>query len=313
MSEVDFDSYLDEQIAEPVAEETPVEATEETPVERPRNPDGTFASAAEETPEETPAPLLAGKYKTAEALEEAYKNLEREKGRLAQELGEARKQPEPEQQYDLSGIDDSIADNPQLAAQAAWVAKQQGDQLTYERIVQAWGEQDPFGAARFDARVAAWESNQETLRQVQPQIETAAQHAQQTELESALGIVAGRHEDFAAVVGSLDDERLAQIIQGGFPQEVLAGLTGPQASKEAVFETLYRWVKAEQTDLLSQASAQANAQAETAAREQKQQAAVANATSPPASEGTGDQELDEFYKFMREPSPTNWLTSRTAQ
>jgi hypothetical protein len=308
MTDIDFDSYLDEQTAEPVTEETTDEAT--TDDGQPRNADGTFATTEPAEPE---APLLAGKYRTPEALEEAYKNLEREKGRLAQELGDARRvEPEPPQ-YDLSGVDESIADNPQLAAQYAWAAKQQGDQLTYERIVQAWGEQDPFGAARFDARVAAWETNQETLRQVQPQIETAAAHAQQTELATALESVAGRHEDFATVVGSLDDTRLAEIIQGGFPKEVLAGLTGPQANKEAVFETLYRWVKAEQTDLLHQATAHANAQAETAAREQKQQAAVANATSPPASEGTGDKELDDFYKFMIEPSPTNWLANRTAQ
>lgn len=289
----DFDGYLNEALAEEPVEpaEPEAEAAPETPADdTPRDEQGRF----------TQKELIAGKYKSVEELEKAYEHAQRKLGEMGQRLGALENQPEPV--YDFSQVDDDTYANPQLAAQHALVAKQQGDALAYERIIQSWGEYDPLGAARFDARLAAAEQ----MAQVQPQIQSAQQFAHQNELQSALGAVASRHEDFNQVVGSLDEDRLTEIVQGGFPTEVLAGLTGGAASKEAVFETLYRWVKAEQADTIARASSDVSASHEAETRQAKQQAAVASATSAPTAEGTGSKELDSFYEFMAQPSATNW-------
>lgn len=314
MSEVSFEGYLAEQgldnpgaIDEPQVE--PQQEVVETPVaEEP--------AQVVDTPQEQS--LLAGKYKSAQDLEAAYKNLEREKGRLAQELGEWRQQAQqtPQTPVNPDVVEEAFATNPvgarNAAQQAAQQALDQGDHLAYEQIVETWGQYDQFGALRFDAARQAAEAQKTLMAQWQPQVATANQYAEQQANLQAEIAVKNRHADFETVVGDLADEtRVRQIVDAGFPVALLQGANGSQADKEALLETLYRWVKSEQAETAQVVSAEIAAETQAANKQAKQQSAVASASSTPVIETPSeDKELEAFYDFLKAPSPTSWADLR---
>lgn len=315
MSETDFEGYLKEQFSD-----EPQEQEQETPV--------TEEVVAEETPkqpvEETPAEpeLILGKYKTVEDALKALEHSQREIGRLGQELGELRQQTQqpqaPRVPVDPSTVEDAFVQNPAAARQAAQAAAtralEQGDRGVYEQIIETWGQYDQFGALRFDSARQTAELKLSLAQEIQPQIQTAQSYAEQQATLAAENAVRARHPDFAEVVGNLDEARAQQLIQEGFPVEALHWANGSQAQKEALLETLYRWNKPVQAETVSRATTEAAAEAAAESRQAKQVAAVASASSQPASEtiSEDDKKLQEFYDFLKAPSPTSWADLRPA-
>lgn len=327
MSNTDeFLSYLDTQgLPQPGVIGEPQEPETVEPVEP-------AAETTEPEAVEPSEPLIFGKYKTQEAAEEGFKNLEREKGRLAQEVGELRQAvpqvPQvPQVPVDPSSVEDAFQQNPAAARQAAQSAAtralQQGDTQAYEQIIETWGQYDQFGALRFDGSIRASESARQIAAQIAPQVQTATQYADQHANEAATRNVQTRHPDFSDVVGDLADEnRVSQILEAGFPPQLISAANGSQAEKEQLLETLYRWVKSEQAENVSRATTDAAVETAAQNRTTKQQSAVASASSQPASEGTsGNDEVlpfaagpqvtkDQFFEFLRSPSPTSWADHR---
>lgn len=314
MSEVDFDGYLTGQFAEePVAEETaPVETVAETTEPEPVAP-------VEETPAEPE--LILGKYRTADDLAEAYRNLEREKGRLAQEVGELRQAVQPVQPVQSAPVDpgtveDAFVNNPaaarNAAVQAATRALEQGDTAGYESIIETWGQYDQFGALRFDTARQTAAAQQQIVAQIAPQVQTARQYVEQNANQAATLAVQARHPDFEQVVGDLADASQVQnIIDAGFPVEMLQLANGTQQQKEQLLETLYRWRVAEQAGQAAQAAPAVAAAAAQEHRDAKKAAVVASASSAPAAEATSeDPELDAFYAYLTSPTPTSWADLR---
>lgn len=319
MSEVDFDGYLNEQLGDVDPAEQTDEAAAEDAVAR--DEQGRFTSEGapaetEEAPAETEEPqepeLILGRYKTQEEANKAHEHARQEIGRLGQELGDLRKQVQPPQQeqqeYDLSGVDE--VDDPALAASYAVQALRQGDEIAYQKAIRTWNELDPVGAMDFHARRVGAEQEQRLQAQFGPSLENARQAANRDQLGGAAERVAARRSDFNDVIGSLTEERVAEIVNSGFPTQVLRGLQGGPQEQEAVFETLYRWVKSEQSEHVASVT-QENDQATLA---QKAQAQVASATttavdttddSPPLHMEGFDGTLDEFHKLILAPSPTS--------
>lgn len=98
---------------------------------------------AVETPEEETPALIGGKFKSVDDLLKSYQELESDRGRLGNEIGELRKlveerfspeqQPQPQQPFFGYGpSDDQIESAPAEIAQ--W-ALQQGDERTYQRAL----------------------------------------------------------------------------------------------------------------------------------------------------------------------------------
>ncbi len=232
--------------------------------------------------------------------------LRRQQDELTQQAQQQSRGP----QYSADQFASIVDDDP---VQATILAFQAGDQAGFHRGWQAWNEVSP-GAPQI------WYDNQ-TLRgeigalqaSLREQIAPAQQMAQRNQVEQALSVVADRHEDFAQVIGSLDADRAAEILESGFPPQILEGLGGDQQQKEKVFETLYRWVKSEQTGQLVQA-AQENAgkQAEET-REAKVAATVASAstTTPDPVPETEEERQRRVWAEARTPVRDAWQGQET--
>lgn len=104
-------------------------------------PEPAAEQAAEEPAADEPPALIGGKFKTVDELLKSYQELERNRGQMANELGELRKtvdqiqqQPTPPPFYGYGPSDEQIDQQPVEIAQ--W-ALQNGDENTYMRAIQA--------------------------------------------------------------------------------------------------------------------------------------------------------------------------------
>jgi uncharacterized protein (DUF2249 family) len=149
--------------------------------------------------------------------------------------------------------------------------------------------------------------------QIQPQLAQAQQVAEAQQLEQAMQSVASKHEDFADVIGTLNEERAQEIVNGGLPPSLLQGLQGNQQAKEQVFESIYRWVKADLSEAFKTAAAEASTQQAEENRQAKVDATVASATTttPDAVEETEAERLTRVWK-EQSPSLQSAWTGRSA-
>ncbi len=289
--------------ADPETGQTPISRPVEAETEEPE------AEVTEPEPEET---VEAVPEEKPDQLAELNKKL----GQLLNENAELRKaqeaQPEPQQyqpqqltQENINYFDEYAAEDP---AQAVSQAIQLQQPILYERAIRAWYEQDPAAASRFERQAEMQQLEQKMAAQFQPQIQSAQDLVQKTELDKAFETVAGRHEDFAQVIGTLTPERAEQIVEGGLPREILDGLTGDRDAKERVFETVYRWVKAEQAGVFAQASQEAITQAAEENKQAKRDATVASATTttPETVELTEEERLQQAFKDLRPNMRDAW-------
>jgi hypothetical protein len=250
---------------------------------------------------------------------EELAELKRKVGQMANENAELRRwqeeqvfaqinQPAQPQPQDLAWFDEIIDHDPEAAAK--WAA-QQNQPLHYERASRAWFDVDPVAQQRYE-RSMEWNQMQQQMNaQIAPQVQGAQELHQQAELREAMATVNARHDDFDQVVGTLDEARMQQIIQGEFPTEILGGLTGTRADKEKVLETLYRWVKSEQAPALVQGAVEAAEASREDAKAAKRAATVASSTvstPEPVDEDEG-QRLARVWAEQR-PSMRDAWTGR---
>jgi hypothetical protein len=154
--------------AEPEATPEPEAEPEPQPesTDRPRGPDGKFiakeSEAAEPEAQEPAEPeLIGGKFKNVDALLEAYQQVEREKGRLAEELGGVRQlieerlpAQEPQQpSYDHDALADWFDQHPTQIPAVAAQAHREKNRMLYSAALAAWRDIDETGAADFDREV----------------------------------------------------------------------------------------------------------------------------------------------------------------
>lgn len=288
----------------PATREVEAEAVEETPE----------PEASEETVEaveEKPDPIAELNKKLGQLLNENAELRKREEERQQHQQPQ-QQQAQPLTQETIAYFDEYAAVDPVQAVNQAIQAQQP---ILYERAMNAWYEQDPRAASRFERQIEAAQMQQNMQAQFQPQIQSANELVQNRELEAAFEAVAGRHEDFAQVIGTLNEERAKQIVEGGLPSEILQGLTGNRDAKERVFETVYRWVKAEQAGLFAQASEDIAAKQAEEAKQAKRDATVASATTttPESVPVTEEERLAEVYKNLTPNMRDHWTGRGSAR
>lgn len=276
--------------AEPTTEivEPPAVETEE-PVE---------AGLEEEPPEEA---AVEAKADPDDDTKKKLGQILNDNADLRREVEALRQAQEQPQQVSLNEttvgwFDDLTAQNP---LEAAYWALQNQQPILYDRAIRQAYEVDPIAAGRYERQIEAAAQEARLAAQIQPQIQDAQRMAQKNELDQALVAVAEKHDDFAQVVGTLDEARAKEIVEGGFPVQVLEGLAGNQESKERVFETLYRWVKAEQTGELVQAAQQTAGKTAEESRAAKVAATVASASTT-TPEAVPETEEERFSRYLRE-------------
>ncbi len=289
----------------------PVEAEAEQE-EQPETPEEPAAEEAVEAvaEEEKPDPLAELNKKLGQVINDNAE-LRKQQAEWQQQQYQQQPQQAPITQETLSYFDEYAAEDPVQAVQQAIQLQQP---ILYERAIRAWHEHDAVAAARFERQAELQVMQQHMQAQFQPQIQSSQALVQQRDLEQAFETVAGRHEDFAQVIGTLDEERAKQIVEGGLPAEILNGLNGDRDAKERVFETVYRWVKAEQAGVFAQASQEIAAQQAEESKQAKIDATVASATTttPEPVEMTEEERLIQTFKELK-PNLRDAWTGRSAR
>jgi hypothetical protein len=298
LSEPTFDEYLNDQLAaDPVAAEAPVPDAE---------PAADEASAVEDAQAQPRGE--DGKFISVDEWEKLNRRLEEKDsliGKLGKEVGDLRatvEQPEP-QKYDFSGID-QIEDPVQLR-NVAITAAQQGDPIAYEKALRQYAMYDEFGANMLHSDVRAWQTQQQTLAELKPQLESAQQLSARQAQDQALNELVQRHPDAGEVLGSIDPEK-DQI-----PGVIVRGLVDPSQMGEA-HELLYAWASLRRGQQVTQVTQQVAETDQAAAESAKVLAAVGVSSAtvgedtdvkPDASAAPG---TPEFAAFMLAPSPTSY-------
>lgn len=265
---------------------------------------------APETPQEEPVPE-----ETVEAVEpekpDQLAELNQKLGVLINENAEMRKalaeQPveQPQVRLDeatVNWFDEYTESDPGQAAY--WALTNQQPHL-YDRAIRSWYDQDPVAAGRYERQVEAAQLQAQIAAQMQPSQAVAAR----AQMEEAMNAVASRHDDFGQVLGTLNEAKIAEIVQSGLPVQILElGLAGSREDKERVFETMYRWVKADMAGALVKAASDAPVRSAEEARQAKIDATVATAstTTPPPVEETEGQRQMRVWKEQRPSMREGW-------
>lgn len=309
-----YAEYLPNGDTAPPAAETPAEAEPATEAETEAEPE------AEPEPAEpaTEPPLLAGKYKTTEALEAAYLEAQRAIGAQGNEVGQLRaqmaevqnylNQPAPPTQDTVNWFDEMAATDPQQAVD--WAVRN-NDPMLYQRGLETWHEIDSVSASRFERAVERQQMAAQLEARFAPRIQAGVQVAQQQQLAQALGSVQSKHEDFGQVMGALSPDDVGQLL-GTNPVArdivVSALQSGSVQETEAAYETLYAFAKAQQAGTLTSLAAEAADQAAAQNRADKMAGTVASATvtAPPDIPETEEARLMRVWKDDSPPTSEFW-------
>jgi uncharacterized protein (DUF2249 family) len=279
----------------------------------------------EAEPAEAETPQAEQEAPAPEAVEAApevdkYEELNKKVGQLVNENAEYRRlleqqayqqqqyqQPQqyPVNQETVNYLDELAVENPQQAVQ---VAIQSGQPVLYERAMQSWYDQDPRAAGRYERQVEYQQLQAQQQAAIAPQLQQAQHMAESQQLEQAMKNVADRHEDFVDVIGTLDEARAQQIVDGGLPRSILTDLQGNQQAKEQVFEAIYRWVKADLGDTFKTAAAEADVRQAEENKQAKLDATVASATTttPDQVEETEAERMTRVWKEQNPSMQSAW-------
>lgn len=222
------------QEAEPAGQPDPV-AEPEAPAAGQEEAAGTADVAAEaEADGGDEAQLIGGKFKSVDDLLHSYQELERDRGRIGNELGELRRMVE-EQSYQqpqqvpfgYGPTDEQIDDQP--AAIAEW-ALQQGDERTYTRALAAMYESG-------DPQLAMHATRLELARGTAPlyqELQTLKQSSGQQQADREIADWAKSHPD----IGKYQARMIEIAAQNPDIQATLE--TGHPAAARLVLDHLYR-------------------------------------------------------------------------
>lgn len=280
----------------------PAAATAST--ERPRDPE-TGQFLPKETAEEAGERLLAGKYKSAEALEQGYLEAQQLLGSLRSDQGELRSQLErlteavqhqQQQPRPVQDFESLLQTDPQ---QAALYALTVGDAGAYERAKSEWNELSP-------GTPALWEQNmqmQQQMRDLEARLSgVAGPVAEQQSLRvvaDAYRSVQANNSDFEQlqpIMGQIVDEMAAS----GYDWVTPAFDSGDKHKMEAALKSLTDLARARASGNLSD-QARIAAQQHVAATEQaKREAIVGSAStsmSDPPSRSPGQAVADQWASY----------------
>lgn len=278
---------------------------------RKRDEHGRFV-AAEEPVEEAPVEqtaeerLFAGKYRSAEDLERAYEELQRNEGRLADEVGQLRQwaeQPQfnqqPQQpQFDRAGFESLVDEDPASAMEYAYGS---GDEVALRMAANAWEEVSP-GAPKLWAQNKSLEMqvqqlhgnfNQSAALQEQQQIHQDVLRAWATFKQSHPEAEELRHKMFELVDGR---------------PGVLSVLTNNDfESKVQVFEDLYDLARARSSATLATAAQAAARSHVEETQRAKEEAIVVSATASvsEAKPSTAEQ-IGQQWDALEAPFRDGW-------
>lgn len=264
----------------------PVEGTPEPAA--PEAPETVEEPTGDPTPEPVAEerPLLAGKYKSVEDLEAAHQELQKKLGELGNEVGELRplreqfnefqtqwqqqqQQPQPITQDAVNYVDELVQSSPQSAA--AWAA-QSGQPWLYDRVIRQWAEYDPIAAGRYDTHMQLQQAQTQLAQQFAPQMQSAAELADQQKTSAALNAVVAKYPDFASVA-----DKVPQLVEQR-PHWAQALASQNVQERTSVLEDAYLLAKAAHGDTLQQAAQAVQQEQDMEARQLRQDAQVASAT-----------------------------------
>lgn len=316
MSEFDWDNMVATEAAP--AEGQPAEATESpdaetaaTAPERPRDPEtGRFLPTTEdpqvqgETVEQAEA-LLAGKYKTTEALEQAYLEAQQLLGSLRSDQGELRSQLEqltqavqsqqqrPQPVQDFNELVDS---DPQAAALYALSV---GDRNAYDYAKSQWEALSP-------GTPAVWEQQLQLQQQLQALTEQLNGVAAPVAEQQNLRVVADVWRNLASTIPDFEQlqasrsEVVTEMAQSGFDWATPALESGDPKKIQAALVSLTQLARARASgNLVDQARAAGVAHVE-ATEQAKREAIVGSAStsmSEPPAKTPGQALADSWASY----------------
>lgn len=298
------EQFREAQAEARAARDAAVEAKAETPVvsERPRDEAGRFAPSGETDPDpdpdgDTPAEataqeLILGKFKSHDDVIEAYSNLERRLAAQGDELAEARRAAERLEQIEQRlqsweespepvdpGYFDKLFDqNPGQAIAEAIQAGYLPDSPVYERLMDAWVEEDPK-AARIDTKIRAALQQQmyeERLQELQAPI-------MQTRIQSEF---TQAYQQVATRVPDIDQLPMQEAAKQPFFQQAIQNARSVE-ERASVLEAMTVFARGLAIPSIQQASVQFTEAAEAEHRRQRDMAVVASSqhanVEPPSS------------------------------
>lgn len=199
-----------EPIQEPQDEVAENTEPEETAPERARNEKGQFVS---QQPEAEP---ILGKFKSVEDLARSYQELERDRGRLANEVGQLRQQTQPQQPAPYMGVtQDQIEADP--VGVANWALQNGHDQL-YEQALDSMYESGDPALAKVATRFETARAHALVLAEVNE----LKQSYKQQDSERGLSDWVRQHPNLDALQPRMmelarENPTIAAVIQGGDP------------------------------------------------------------------------------------------------
>lgn len=165
----------------------------------------------------------------------------------------------------------------------------QFDQATYEAAIAAWGEEDPFGAARLDAQVAFARQQAAAMAQ-EPSPADRSPARSEPSLEEAMSAVVQRHpniEQHIALVGEIAKE---------FPTLRTSMANGTPSQKAQAFEELVMIAESRNNSATSrEAIKRVVLRTQEEVRKEKADAAVISAKNRSAASAE-PQGLDLFFR-----------------
>ena len=162
------------------------------------------------------------------------------------------------------------------------------DERTYESAIAAWGEEDPFGAARLDAQVA-FARQQAAAQAQQEQMAVPAEK----ELEQAMATVVQRHPDVEQYLPAIGD------LAKEFPTLRDSMDKGTPSQKAQAFEELLKIAKSRSGDTSREAIKRVVIKTQEEVRKEKADAAVISAKNTTAASAQEPSDLDLFHREFR--------------
>jgi hypothetical protein len=188
--------------------------------------------------------------------------------------------------YDSDRLEEWLDENSHLVPQVAEQARTHGDGALFDAAMEKWYEVAPRQAAQYERAIEMQQLRSE-LGTTAAELTAPAQALQVREAQqSAVSNLRGKFEDFAEVMGGMEEAAIGEILSDPlFPTELLSQMNpGDVAAQEKLLGTLYAFAKTRQVGPLSTAAADAARTAADESRDAKRQGTL------PSPSGSGTQE-----------------------
>lgn len=184
----------------------------------------------------------ADRFDTPEELEQSWLDLNSKVGSMANEVGQWRQMGEALQQQlqqqnqpgymsddELSQWDEYAVERPLEAAEKA---RQSGNQMLYERVMDTWYTEDPKAASRYETTVALTRYQQMQEERLGPALQPLQDQYRQQSFSQAVLAARAQLPDFDTVIGNDQALQTASAILGG--PAFIQGLNNAQTVDEKI-------------------------------------------------------------------------------